>query len=101
MKLRIAKKILKAIGTAREKAYTQHQYTTAMQKMERTKECRLDRACWNHLMQSKTPTFHAGLVSSWNPSKALEILMKHPESDWYKPYGEILENKDAGTSNQT
>lgn len=86
MKLRIAKKIVKAVGTPRESAYSGKQLTQALNRMERTKSYRADRDFFFEVCRMLGPVGRAKvLAGSGAPGMALDVLMGTPEEEWYPP----------------
>jgi hypothetical protein len=82
VKLRIAKKIAKAIGTAREFYYTEHQKNAALDKLERAKTARQYHSFWCNFMRGLGPAGRAKVVASWSTAEALGLLMRTPEDEW-------------------
>ncbi|HEY1189892.1 MAG TPA: hypothetical protein VGE74_19740 [Gemmata sp.] len=63
MRLRLAKKIAKTIGTARETAYSERQQELALNRLDRTKSQREAEAFWNEMMAALGPDGRAALVN--------------------------------------
>jgi hypothetical protein len=83
MRLRTALKICKAVGTPRESAYSDGKINSALRRCERTRSYRESSAFWDSLMKFLGPGGRAELAVRWGqPGKALDILMRHPESEW-------------------
>ena len=79
MKLRIAKKILAAVGTARETAYTGGQIHRAWARVERTKEQRAANVFFRCLMLSLGVKGRAAVLAKHAPGMAFELLWQgHP-----------------------
>lgn len=55
MKLRIAKKLCKIIGTPREARYSDRQLHRALDVVERTRSSRRNREYWHYLMERLGP----------------------------------------------
>lgn len=84
MKLRLAKKIVKAVGTPRESAYTQRQINAALERLEGTRESREANECWNAMMEYLGPLGRADILrdSFHAPADAFALLMRTPEEEW-------------------
>lgn len=82
MKLRLANKIMNAVGTTRQSAYTEGQIRRANARYSRTRSSREAEAFWNATMRAIGVEGRAQIVASWDPARALEILMEHDESEW-------------------
>lgn len=96
MKLRIARKLVKAIGTPREKAYTPAQLDRALSRMERTKDSREARDFWFALMREIGPVGRAKVLAGTGaPHMALDLLMRTPESEWAGEPGHIIRRQGA------
>ncbi len=79
MKLRIALKIYKAIGTPRDTAYTGWQKWTAIRRVERCKSDRLNNLYWNGLMRNMGPSGRAQVLPA---SMGFGLLMRTPIEQW-------------------
>ncbi len=84
MRLRLARKIVKAVGTPRESAYTQEQISRAIDRMERTASARKNNEFWNGLMEYLGPLGRADLLRDTFPAPgdAFNLLMRTPEEEW-------------------
>ncbi|MDE2095798.1 MAG: hypothetical protein KGL39_00965 [Patescibacteria group bacterium] len=82
MKLRIAKKIWKSIGTAREGVYTSRQKDQAYRRIQRTQDSKDLTAFWVALIEGLGPLGRAQITARHDPARALTILMSYPESKW-------------------
>ena len=51
MNLRTARKIANAVGTPRQARYSEEQVRRAANRIDRTRDCREDRAYWHALMR--------------------------------------------------
>ena len=80
MKLQIAKKIIAAIGTDRQTAYTGGQVHRAFQRTERTKSVREAHDFFDATMRFLGPGGRAEVIKSWSPSEAFALLMR--SDDW-------------------
>ena len=78
VKLRIAKKILAAVGTARETAYTGGQLHRAWQRVERTKEQRAANEYWHYIMREIGVKGRAAVLAKHAPGMAFQLLMRTP-----------------------
>ena len=77
MKLRTAKKILKAIGTAEENRYTPKQCDIAIRRYERTKGSRSAHRCWKNLMDYLGVDGRAAVLQGTGaPGMAFNLLMR-------------------------
>lgn len=83
MKLRLAKKIVKAIGTPRESAYSERQKDLALNRMERTESYRRDRDFFYEVLDRLGPLGRAHVLArTGRPDMALDLLMRTPEDEW-------------------
>lgn len=86
MRLRIAKKIYKTIGTPDENRYTAGQLQQAMNIVDRMRDSREAYRLWVDLLSSFSVLDRADMVRKHNPAKALSLLMDTPEEEWDTPF---------------
>jgi hypothetical protein len=90
MKLRTALKIRKAVGGPREMCYSDRQKTAALDRYERTKSAKADKAFFYALMTGFGAEGRAELFRRWgDPAEALRILMGAPEGRWKGDWSEF------------
>lgn len=83
MKLRIALKIRKAVGTSRESSYSDGKITRALDKFDRTRDAKETQRWWDGFMRYLGPEGRADFfMRSGQPAVALDILMRTPEDKW-------------------
>ena len=83
MKLRLAKKISKSIGTPREHCYKLHQHQFAQDRLERTKSAKRLLKMWCGIMDYLGPEGRADLLFRLGDhKKAIDLLMRTPEEQW-------------------
>lgn len=83
MKLRIARKLVKAIGTDREFAYTGAQLNKALDRIERTRRSRENRAFVYAMLDRMGPLGRADLLMRLGAAgQAFDVLMRTPEAEW-------------------
>lgn len=83
MPWRVAKKIRKAIGTAREAAYSGAQLDAALDRYDRLRTARQNRDYWHALMGAAGVLGRAEVLAGCGaPGMALDLLMRTPESEW-------------------
>lgn len=83
MKLRTARKIVKAVGTVRASAYTDGQLNVALGRVARTKEQRRAEEFWDQLMDDLGVLGRAKvLAGSGAPGMAFDLLMRTPVEEW-------------------
>jgi hypothetical protein len=91
MRLRIAKKIVKAVGTPRESAYSPAQLDRALNRIDRTRDSRESNRFWHALMTELGPAGRAKvLAGSGAPAMAFDLLMRTPVEEWAGKPGHIV-----------
>jgi len=91
MKLRIARKLVKAVGTSREQAYSPAQLERALNRVERTRDSRESNRFWHALMLELGPVGRAKvLAGSGAPGMAFDLLMRTPCDEWAGEPGHII-----------
>lgn len=84
MKLRVARKILKAVGTPDESRYSNQQIGRAELRVSRTRSAREDERFWFALMDRIGVEGRAELLArSGAPGRAFDLLMR----EWAEPKG--------------
>jgi hypothetical protein len=82
VKLRIARKIIKAVGTPDEARYSRHQIGRAFTRTERTKSARQSHRYFCALMDHLGVEGRANvLVRSGAPGMAFDLLMRQGEPE--------------------
>ena len=83
MKLRLARKLFKAVGTDRERAYTPRQMAKAIARVLRTRSSKDDTAWWNRTVEELPLRYRveAAVSIGWL-DVALDLLMEAPEQSW-------------------
>jgi hypothetical protein len=83
MKLRTAKKIMTAVGTPRETAYTDDQIGRAVDRYERTRSAREANRFWFAFLDDIGVSGRAEvLAGSGAPGMAFDLLMRTSEEEW-------------------
>ena len=84
MKLRIARKIVKAVGTSNEFRYSQKQIRAAIDRVKQTRSAKEDDEFWHGLMSYLGPVGRADLLCGafHAPADAFALLMRTPEEEW-------------------
>lgn len=95
MKLRIARKLAKAVGTPRESAYSPAQLARALNRVDRTPQAREDARFWDALMRELGPVGRARVLAGTGaPGLALDLLMRTPEAEWPGEPGHVVRVKE-------
>jgi hypothetical protein len=82
MKLRLARKIYKVIGTPAESRYPPHLRTFAIERVCRTRDSKMNQRMWNGIMDWLGAEGRAKMTARYSPAMALDILMRTPEENW-------------------